>query len=67
MKCTHLIKGSTLFCKALEKLYIPSLFELAEYCRTKEHRRCPFYLKGIICMSGGAGDTRSALPKYGKV
>jgi hypothetical protein len=35
-------------CKAFERPYIPSMFELEEYCRTKAHRKCPFYLKDII-------------------
>jgi hypothetical protein len=40
--------------------YIPSLFELEEYCMSKDHRKCPFYLKGMIrereletCIAGG--------------
>ena len=48
MKCPHLLKWSISSCKALGKPYVPSLFELEEYCRTKEHRKCPFYLKDVI-------------------
>jgi hypothetical protein len=29
MKCTHLIKGRILSCKALERPYVPSLYQLA--------------------------------------
>jgi hypothetical protein len=35
-------------CKAFERPYEPSLFELEEYCRKKDHRRCPLYLKDTI-------------------
>jgi hypothetical protein len=62
MKCAHLIKNSALFCKAREERYFPSLFELAEYCRTRDHRKCPFYLKRIICTGQSSGEARSALP-----
>jgi hypothetical protein len=52
MKCVHLIaSGDILACSALDKPYVPSLFELAEYCKTTDYRRCPFYLRGIICMN----------------
>ncbi|MDA8077301.1 MAG: hypothetical protein M0Z79_00020 [Nitrospiraceae bacterium] len=47
MKCPHLL---TLLpsCKALDRPYVPSLFELDEYCCAKAHRKCPLYLKAII-------------------
>jgi hypothetical protein len=45
MKCPHLIKWITFACKAEEKLYFPSPFQLQEYCKQKEHRKCPFNLK----------------------
>jgi hypothetical protein len=35
-------------CKAFEKPYTPSMFELEEYCRRKDHRKCPFYLRNTI-------------------
>jgi hypothetical protein len=61
MKCTHLTaSGSISACSALEKPYVPSLFEPAEYCRKNEHRKCPLYLKGIICMNHGEGGARQA-------
>ncbi|OGW27439.1 MAG: hypothetical protein A2X59_07275 [Nitrospirae bacterium GWC2_42_7] len=47
MKCPHLIKWVIASCKALDKPYIPSIFELDEYCRTKDHRKCPFFLLDI--------------------
>lgn len=48
MKCPHLIKWVVSSCKALDKTYVPSLFELVEYCRTQEHRKCPFYLRDVV-------------------
>jgi hypothetical protein len=50
MKCTHLIVRRYISaCSALEKPYLPSQFVLMEYCKTIEHRKCPFYLREIIC------------------
>jgi hypothetical protein len=45
MKCPHLIKGVICSCEVLDNQYIPSLFELQEYCRTRHHRKCPFLLR----------------------
>jgi len=44
MKCPHLIKWLTYACKAGEKLYFPSEFQLEEYCKKKDHRKCPFFV-----------------------
>ncbi len=49
MKCMHLKTVSAVSCcKASERPYVPSLFELVEYCRKRDHRKCPFYLRGIV-------------------
>jgi hypothetical protein len=61
MKCTHLVKGRVLSCKALERPYVPSLFQLAEYCRNGEHRKCPFYLESVICMDRMERDVSAAV------
>jgi len=42
MKCPHLKKWLTFTCKATDTLYFPSAFQLEEYCKRKEHRKCPF-------------------------
>ena len=61
MKCTRLIsRGRISSCKALDKPYVPSLFELMEYCKTIDHRKCPFYLRGIVCMNQAESNTSSA-------
>lgn len=58
MKCTHLIASRYISaCSALDKPYVPSLFELGEYCKTTDHRKCPFYLKGIVCMNQPENNT----------
>jgi len=41
MKCPYLIKWATFACKADYKLYFPSSFQLEEYCKRKEHKKCP--------------------------
>jgi hypothetical protein len=52
MKCGHLsARGNRAACSALETRYVPSRFELGEYCKTGDHRKCPFYLKGIISVN----------------
>jgi hypothetical protein len=47
MKCPHLTKWLTFACKAKETLYFPSSFQLQEYCKRKDHRKCPFYATNI--------------------
>ncbi len=34
-----------LHCNANARPYMPSLFQFEEYCETKYHRKCPFYLQ----------------------
>lgn len=51
MKCPQLVSLAVCSCKAGDRPYVPSLFELDEYCRTARHSRCPYYL-GIQPMHG---------------
>lgn len=44
MKCLYLRCQDNSTCAAGEKPYIPSLFQLKEYCKKWSHRQCPFYL-----------------------
>ncbi len=30
-------------CKAQEKMYYPSKFQLKEYCKKASYKKCPFY------------------------
>jgi hypothetical protein len=43
VKCPHLLKWLPIACNADYKLYFPSLFQLQNYCDTKEHKKCPFF------------------------
>ena len=45
MECPHLIKWITFFCKAEDKVYAPSVFQINEYCRSAGHVKCPFLLR----------------------
>lgn len=61
MKCAHLIaSGSISACSALDRPYVPSLFELVEYCKTVDHKKCPLYLRGIICINQAESNTVEA-------
>ncbi len=43
MRC-HLLQGKyMIFCIAVKEGYIPSTFELDEYCRQDKHKTCPLY------------------------
>ena len=44
MKCPHLGKWIIAECKAMDRPYVPSLFELEEYCRNQKYKRCPFFV-----------------------
>lgn len=48
MRCYHLMRLDISTCNAVEKFYVPSLFELEEYCMSVDYRKCPFYLRGLI-------------------
>jgi hypothetical protein len=43
MKCGFL-KGKVR-CDATVGEFIPSSFEIQEYCRTRRHKVCPFYFR----------------------
>jgi hypothetical protein len=45
MKCPHLRRWTVAACRIDEKVYVPSVFQLEEYCKTRGHRRCPFFVK----------------------
>jgi hypothetical protein len=44
MKCPQIKKWVSFFCKADKGIYVPSFFQLNEYCMTKEHLKCPFFV-----------------------
>jgi len=45
MKCPHLMKWITFLCKANKEVYSPSPFQLEEYCKREEHKKCPFLVR----------------------
>jgi hypothetical protein len=47
MKCPHLNRWVVATCRVGEKIYVPSVFQLQEYCKTREHKRCPFFVKNV--------------------
>lgn len=44
MSCPHLLNWTVSSCKADDKPYIPSVYELQEYCTVGAHERCPLYV-----------------------
>jgi|GEM_PF-7066519 len=43
-KCPYLVEKKIGFCGVGREMYIPSPFQLYEYCRDDSHSKCPFYL-----------------------
>lgn len=44
MSCPHLLNWTVSSCRADDKPYIPSIYELQEYCTVGAHERCPLYV-----------------------
>lgn len=59
MRCPHLLNWTVSSCKADDKPYIPSIYELQEYCTVRAHKRCPLYMNverdGHESLSGAEG------------
>jgi hypothetical protein len=47
MKCPHLKQWLVATCAIDENVYVPSAFQLHEYCNTKGHKKCPFFAKSF--------------------
>jgi hypothetical protein len=45
MPCTFLSSDHLLTCRALWKVYVPSAFELDEFCRHERHTMCLLYCR----------------------
>jgi len=43
MQCSFLEGKRILSCRGLGAVYIPSMFELNEYCTQDKHKKCPFF------------------------
>ena len=44
MKCKFLVDDITPSCIAGEFSYVQTSFQVEEYCKKAEHRKCPFYI-----------------------
>lgn len=44
MKCSHLTGKKVQTCTESKQKYVPSLFELEEYCHTAKSARCPLLI-----------------------
>jgi hypothetical protein len=42
-KCRYLDKDPEPKCKVFTDTYVPSDFQVDEYCTTIDHQKCPFY------------------------
>ncbi|MBF0541667.1 MAG: hypothetical protein HQK91_09500 [Nitrospirae bacterium] len=42
-KCRYLFKEPEPKCKVFIEIYVPSDFQIDEYCLTIDHKKCPFY------------------------
>ena len=43
MQCSFLEGKRILSCRSLGAVYVPSIFELKEYCTRDGHKKCPFF------------------------
>lgn len=63
MQCSFLEGKRILSCRSLGAVYIPSIFELNEYCTRDKHKKCPFFStlakKGKCTDAAGADGTRT--------
>lgn len=55
MKCIFLRGQYMSICAADAKNYVPSGFEVEEYCETARHKICPLYMAAQGGMRGGLG------------
>lgn len=45
MYCPFLKGSYVLSCSANKEIYVPSLFEIHEYCKSLRYKMCPFYMQ----------------------
>lgn len=50
MKCDFLTGRKVLTCTGNSDIYVPSLFELEEYCQSGKSELCPFLSNGDSSM-----------------
>ncbi len=61
MHCPFLEGKYMLSCRALGEVYVPSTFDLDEYCGHDRHKICPFYCTSET--DGRSIFTDEAVPK----
>ena len=44
MRCTFFIGNYVFSCNAGKRVYVPSIFEMREYCKQIQYRICPHYM-----------------------
>jgi hypothetical protein len=63
MQCSFLEGKRILSCRSLGAVYIPSIFELSEYCTLDRHKKCPLFCasekKRAFPESIETGDTKT--------
>jgi hypothetical protein len=47
-KCPFLYGSYLLSCGSSRDVYVPSNFELEEYCSDNRHKICPLYVKSML-------------------
>jgi hypothetical protein len=47
LKCPHMANWKIKSCEALITTYNPSQFQFEEYCKSRAHIKCPFYLDAL--------------------
>jgi hypothetical protein len=45
MECPHFNGVFMKYCVAEKEVYIPSIYEIREYCQFIQHRVCPHYMR----------------------
>jgi hypothetical protein len=64
LTCNFLSDKHLLICTAGDGSFVPSAFEIEEYCKTKLHKICPIYCKHSCkngsCILAGSGPYSNA-------
>ncbi len=55
--CSYFFGKYLLSCNAGSRAYMPSDFEMREYCRSSRFKICPLYVKAVVRTSVGAVGT----------
>jgi hypothetical protein len=53
--CSYFLGKYLLSCNAGPRAYMPSDFEMREYCRSSRYKICPFYVRSAFTAGATAG------------